>query len=106
MSECNSVEMTNIYSSLSDQTKITLNEINKIRDSFNFEIQERKLMSTKLNKQIVAFDYFDELLIALSAISGGVSIISIVSVIGAAVGKTSTSPSLVQFLATGIIKNY
>ena len=32
---------------LSDQTKIRLNEINKIKDHFNSEIQERKTMSKK-----------------------------------------------------------
>ena len=35
---------------LSDQTKFRLNEINKIKDCFNSEIQERKTMSKKLNK--------------------------------------------------------
>ena len=45
MSECNSIETTNVYSSLSDQRKIKLNEINKIKDYFHSEIQERKIMS-------------------------------------------------------------
>ena len=31
MNECNSIETTNIYSNLSDQTEIRLNEINKIK---------------------------------------------------------------------------
>ena len=35
MNECNSIETTNIYSNLSDQTEIRLNEINS-------EIQEKK----------------------------------------------------------------
>ena len=30
----------NIYSNLSDQTKSRLNEINKVKDYFNLEIQE------------------------------------------------------------------
>ena len=38
--------------SLSDQTKFRLNEINKIKDYFNSEIQE---MSKKLSKYIAAF---------------------------------------------------
>ena len=33
---------TNIYSNLSDQKKIKVNEINKIKDYFNLEIQEKK----------------------------------------------------------------
>ena len=40
--ECNSIEVTNTYSNLSDQTKFRLNEINKIKDYFNSEIQEKK----------------------------------------------------------------
>ena len=38
-------EENNIYSNLSDQTKLILNEVNKIKDYFNAEIQERKIMS-------------------------------------------------------------
>ena len=32
---------------LCDQTKFKLNEINKIKDYFNLEIHERKIMSKK-----------------------------------------------------------
>ena len=55
---------------LSDQTKFRLKEINKIKDYFNLEIQERKIMSKKLSKYIDAFDYFDKTLIVLSVTSG------------------------------------
>ena len=54
MSEFNSIETTNIYSSLNDQTKTRLNEINKIKDFFNSEIQKRKIISKKLSKYIAA----------------------------------------------------
>ena len=54
--------------------KFRLNEIGKIRDYFNSEIQERKRLSKKLNKYIGAFDYFDKTL-------GGISVTSFVSVI-------------------------
>ena len=37
-----------INSNLSNQTKFRLNEINKIKDYFNSEIQERKRMSKNL----------------------------------------------------------
>ena len=53
MNDYNSVEtLTNTYSNLnlSDQTKFRLNEINKIKDYFSSEIQERKIMSKKLSK--------------------------------------------------------
>ena len=59
MIECNSTETLNTYSNLSDQTKFRLNEINKTKDYFNSEIQEKKIMSKKLSKYIAAFDYFD-----------------------------------------------
>ena len=104
MSECNSIETTSIYSSLSDQTHIRLNEVNKIEDYFNSKIQERKIMSKKLSKYIAAFDYIGKTLIALSATRGGVSIISFVSVTGTPVGIASASFSLVFSLTTGIIK--
>ena len=54
MNESNSIEaLTNTYSNLntiqlSDQTKFRVNEINKMKDYFNSEIQERRLMSEKL----------------------------------------------------------
>ena len=38
MHECNSIETTNTYSNLSDQTKFRLNEINEIKAYFNSEI--------------------------------------------------------------------
>ena len=67
MNEYNSIEtLTNTHSNLNavplnDQRKLRLNEINKIKAYFNFEIQERKVISKKLSKYIAAFDYFDKL---------------------------------------------
>ena len=58
MIECNSTETLNTCSNLRDQTKFRLNKINKIKDYFNSEIQERKIISKKLSKYIAAFDYF------------------------------------------------
>ena len=105
MSECNSIETTDIYSNLSNQKKIILNKINKFKDFLNSEIQEKKIMSKKLSKYISAFDYFDKTLIPLSATSKkGVSIISFVSFTGAPVGIASASFSLAFHLSTGIIK--
>ena len=89
---------------LSDQTKFRVNEINKIKDYFNSEIQERKTMSKKLNKYIAVFDYIDKTFIVLSATRGGISIISFTSVIGIFAGLASASFTLVFSLTTGIIK--
>ena len=56
----NFIEAVNT-SVLSDQKKLKLNKINIIKDYFNSEIQERKIMSKKGSKYIAAFDYIDKL---------------------------------------------
>ena len=61
-------------------------------------------MSKKLSKYIAAFDYIDKTLIALSATSAGISIISVTSVIGVSAGLASSCFTLVFSLTTGIIK--
>ena len=58
----------------------------------------------KLSKYVTVFDYIDKVLIALSATSGGVSIISFTSVVGAPVGIASASFTLIFSLTTGIVK--
>ena len=55
-------------SNLSDETKITLNEIMKMKDYFNSEFQERKTISKKLNKFFASFDFIEKILVALSLI--------------------------------------
>ena len=96
-------EITN--SNLSYQTKLRLNEINKIKDYFNSGIQERKIMSKKLAKNVAAFDYIDKTFIVLPATSGEVSIIFFESVIGVTAGLASASFTLAFSLVTGILKN-
>ena len=91
--------------SLNDQTKSRLNEINKIKDYFNSEIQERETINKNLSKSIASLDNMDKVLIVLSATSGGVSIISHASVIGIPAGIISSSFTLVFSLTIGIIKN-
>ena len=75
----------------SDQTKFRLNEINKIKDYFISEIQERKTMSKKVSKYIAAFDYIDKTLVVLSATKGGIRIISFKSVIEIPAGIARSS---------------
>ena len=89
---------------LSDQTKFRLYEIKKIENYFINEINERKSCSKKLSKYVTTFDYIDKILIILSATTGGVSIFSFTSVIGAPVRISSASFTLVFSLTTGIIK--
>ena len=61
-------------------------------------------MQQKLSKYVAAFDYIDKILIVLSATTGGVSICSFTSVVGAPVGIASASFTLIFSLTTGIVK--
>ena len=87
MNENNSIEAIH-------KTKFRLSEIIGIENYFNQEINQRKTCSKKLNKYVTAFDYIDKVLIVLSATSGGVSIISFTSIVGAPVGIASASLTL------------
>ena len=106
MNELNSIERQPNLNGIppSDQTKFRLNEINKINDYWNSEIQERKKIRKKLSEYIAAFDYIDRNLIVLSETSGGISIIFFTNVIGVSAGLASASFSLIFSLTTGIIK--
>ena len=81
-----SYESHNIYPNLSatplniplnDQENFRLNKINEIKDYFVAEIKERELMRKKLSKYNASFDYFDKSLIALSVVTGSISIASL-----------------------------
>ena len=48
----NEIDKTN----LTDQTKFRLNEISKIENYFNSEINQRKLYSKKVSKYVSPFD--------------------------------------------------
>ena len=89
---------------LSEQTKFRLGETSKVENYFIEEINQRKSCSQKLNKYVKIFDYIDKTLIVLSATTGGVSIISVTSIIGAPVWIASASFTLIFSLTTGIIK--
>ena len=103
MNECNSVETID-KTGLTNQTKFRLDEISKIENYFIEEINQRKSCSKKLSKYVAVFDYIDKILIVLSATTGGVSIISFTSIIGAPVGIASASFTLIFSLTTGIVK--
>ena len=103
MNKNNSIEATD-KTNLTEQTKFRLSEIIEIENYFYQEINQRKSCSKKLNKYVAVFDYIDQALIVLSATSGGVSIISFTSIIGAPVGIASASFTLIFSLTTGIAK--
>ena len=96
----NEIDKTN----LNDQTKFRLNEITKIENYFNSEINQRKLCSKKLSKYVTAFNYIDKILIVLSVKTGEVCIVSHATVVGAPVRITSAGFTIVFSLATAIIK--
>ena len=91
---------------LTDINKYRLNEINKTKDYFNNEINERKDIIQKLNKYIVSFDYLDKIFIALSASFSTLSIASYAIVVGLPVGIAGSSLTLILTISTGINKSF
>ena len=83
----NEVNKTN----LTDHTKFRLNEIAKIENYFNSEINQRKTSSKKLSKYVAPL---------LRTLSGGVCIISSASVVGAPVGIAGASFTLIFSVTT------
>ena len=67
----NEIDKTNF----TDQAKYRLNEITKIENYFIEEMNQRKSCIKKLSKYVTTFDYIDEILVVLTATSGGVCII-------------------------------
>ena len=90
MNESNSVETID-KTDLTEQTKLSLDKISEIENYFYKEINQRKSCHKKWSKYVTAFDYIDKFLIALSATTGGISICSFVSVVGAPVGIASAT---------------
>ena len=89
---------------MTEQIKIRLNKITEIENYFHEEKNQRKSCSKKLIKFVAAFDYIDKILIVSSATTGGVSICSFTSVVGAPVGIANANFTLVFSLTTRIIK--
>ena len=81
---------------LTEIDKYRLNEINKIKEYFNKEINERKDIINKLNKFIVGFDYLDKIFITLSVSFGTLSVASHATVIGITTGVAGASLTLVK----------
>ena len=103
MTESNSIEAIG-KTNLNNQAKFRLDKISKIENYFIEEINQRKSCSKKLSKYVAVFDYIDQALIVLSATSGGVSIISFTSIVGAPVGIASASLTLFFSLTTRKVK--
>ena len=82
-----------------------LNQIDKIKDYFNNEINERKDIIKKLNKYLVSFDYLDKIFITLSASFSTLSIASYATLLGLPVGIAGSSLTLTFTIGTGINKS-
>ena len=87
-----------------EQTKFRLSEIIGIENYFYRDTNERKSYIRKLHKYITTFEYIDKIWIILSAASGGVSIISFISIAGVPVGIAIANFTLIFSIAKGIIK--
>ena len=108
MNNLNVIELTDkagLSSSERTVNKYRLDGINKIRDYFNNEINDRKDIIKKLNKYIVSFDYLDKIFIALSASFGTLSIASYASEVVTPAGIAGSSLALIFTIGTGISKS-
>ena len=94
----NNLELKNI-------NNYRLNEINKVKDYFNDEINERKNIIKTLNKYMVTFDYLDRIFITLSASFGTLSVASHATVIDIPAGIAVASLTLLFTISTGINKS-
>ena len=103
MNKSNSIRATD-KRDLFEQTKFRLDKISKIENYFIEEIHQRTSFSQQLNKNVTTFDYIDQIIIVLSATTGGLSLISFTSFIGASVGIANASGTLTFSLKTGIVK--
>ena len=90
---------------LTDINNYRLTEINKTRDYFSNEINERKDIIKKLNKYLVIFDYLDKIFITLSGSFSTLSIASYATVLGLPVGIAGFSLTLIFTISTGINKS-
>ena len=99
MSECNSIETSNL-----DNRQFRLNKINEIKDYFIAKIKEREIMSKRLSKCTASFYYFDRSLTVLSATSCSTSISSFSTIIEKPAGTAGASLSLAFSTSAGSVQ--
>ena len=90
---------------LADVNKYKIDEVHKIKEYFDNEINKRKEIIKKLNKYRVSFDYLDKIFITLSASFGLLSIASYAAVVGIPVGIAGSSLTLIFTIGTGVNKS-
>ena len=96
--------MSKINLELGEITKFRLNEINKVKEYFNTEIEDREDIVKKIRKYIVALDYADKIFITLFASFGTLRIVSQATIVGIPVGIAGSSLTLILTVTTGIVK--
>ena len=94
----------NEISEFKDLTKYRLEEINKIKEYFNYKIKERKDIIRKISKYIVAFDYADKVFITLTASFGTLSIASYATIVGIPARIAGASLTLIFTVTAGMVK--
>ena len=75
------------------------------KNSRRLKFMKEKQWVKTISKYTAAFDYFDKILLALSATTGGVSISWFFTIIDAPVVILSASLSLRLYISNGIAKN-
>ena len=90
---------------LTDINNYRLNEINKVNDYFDDEINERKNIIKKLNKYLVTLDYLDKIFMTLSTSFGTLSVASHATVVGITVGIAGASLTLIFTISTVMNKS-
>ena len=98
-------DTSTLHLELTDVNEYRLDEINKTKDYFNNEINERKNIIKKLNKYLVTLDYLDRIFITLSASFGTLSVASHTAVVGVLVGVAGASLTLIFTISTAINKS-
>ena len=61
---------------LEDQSNYRINEMRKIKDYFNEEIQYQQFLTNKVSKYLTAFDYSNKILTAVLTVFSGTNIFS------------------------------
>ena len=61
---------------LEDQSNYKLNEISKIKDYFNEELQYQQFLTNKLSKYLTVFDYSNKMLTVVLTVFSGTNIFS------------------------------
>ena len=91
---------------ISNEQQFRLIKINEINDSFLAEIRERELIRKNISKYIASLDYFHKSLNVLSILSGGISVASFATVIGAPAGIIGASCAFTFSITSGFVKMF